>query len=260
MTETLRKSAHGLLDLGDKTVLVTGASGGIGADIARTLAGAGAHLILHCSKDVSRLEGLARETGAIKTIAFDLAAPKAVSKMMNTLSESGLRPNVLINNAAVQTIAQICEVEDTDWQKINAVNLGGPYALTRDLAKVWIAQKTEGVIVNIASIEGLDPAAGHAHYAASKAGLIAFTRASALELGQYNIRVNAVAPGLIERPGLQDGWPEGVERWRQRAPLSRLGRGEDVANGVLFLCSSAAVWISGHTLVIDGGMSAQNRW
>jgi NAD(P)-dependent dehydrogenase (short-subunit alcohol dehydrogenase family) len=114
--------------------------------------------------------------------------------------------------------------------------------------------------VNIASIEGLDPAAGHAHYASSKAGLIMFTRAAALEYGPRGIRVNSVSPGLIDREGLERDWPEGVARWKRRVPLGRLGTPNDVADAVLFLLSPAARWISGANLVVDGGMSAQSKW
>jgi 3-oxoacyl-[acyl-carrier protein] reductase len=167
---------------------------------------------------------------------------------------------LLVNNAGVQTLGSVVDAGEDVWTDINNVNLGGPYALTKFISTAWIAKNIGGAIVNITSIEGLDPAAGHAHYAASKAALIMYTRACALELGAYNIRVNAVAPGLIERGGIENDWPEGVARWQDRAPLTRLGTGDDVANAVLFLLSPAAVWISGNTLTVDGGMSAQNRW
>jgi len=117
-----------------------------------------------------------------------------------------------------------------------------------------------GAIINIASIEGIQPAVGHSHYAASKAAVLMHTRAAALELGGHGIRVNAVAPGLIEREGIADAWPEGVARWTAACPLGRLGRPEDVADAVLFLASDAARWITGATLIIDGGMLARPTW
>jgi len=117
-----------------------------------------------------------------------------------------------------------------------------------------------GAIVNVASIEGSDPAVGHAHYATSKAGVLMFTRAAALEYGEYSIRVNAVSPGLIRRERIETGWPDGVKRWKSKAPLQRLGEAADVADAVLFLLSPAARWISGANLVVDGGMSAVSRW
>jgi NAD(P)-dependent dehydrogenase (short-subunit alcohol dehydrogenase family) len=118
-----------------------------------------------------------------------------------------------------------------------------------------------GAIVNIASIEGLQPAFDHSHYAASKAAVIMHTRAAALELGSRGIRVNCVSPGLIDVAGrLEHAWPSGVERWHAAAPLHRLGRPDDVADAVLFLASDAARWITGANLVVDGGVLARNTW
>ena len=117
-----------------------------------------------------------------------------------------------------------------------------------------------GAIVNIASIEGLQPADGHSHYAASKAAVLMHTRAAALELGRHGIRVNAVAPGLIERVDLAADWPDGVRRWQSACPLGRLGQPDDVADAVLFLASDAARWITGATLVVDGGMLTRSTW
>ena len=249
-----------LLDLSGKTALITGASGGLGSAIARKLASAGAKVILHGSQHSARLSELHDQINAERSIACDLSSEANIKTMMQALSTDKLLPDLLINNAALQTLGSIKQAEEDLWKTMNNVNLGGVYTLTKYTSNALIQANKTGAIVNIASIEGIDPARNHAHYAASKAALIMFTRASALELGEHNIRVNAVAPGLISRPGLEVEWPEGVERWRSRAPLTRLGTGEDIANGVLFLSSPAADWISGNTLVIDGGMSAQNRW
>ncbi len=249
-----------LLDLTGRTALVTGASGGIGSAVARKLSDAGARVILHYNRSKTGAEALARAINAERVIASDLTEPQKIKAMISTLVAEGRLPDLLVNNAGVQTLGSILEADEHVWQDINKVNLGGIYALTKYVASALIAEKRGGAIVNIASIEGLDPAQDHAHYAASKSAVLMYTRASALELGQHNIRVNAVAPGLISRPDIETDWPEGVERWQERAPLTRLGTGEDVANAVLFLLSPAAVWISGNTLIVDGGMSAQNRW
>ena len=251
-----------LLNLSGQTALITGTSGGIGGAIARTLSKAGARVILHCSSDVAKLKNLAEEIGTARCIACDLSIEANVKSMMETLAAEDLRPNLLVNNAGtgVTNLSSILAADEAHWQSINNVNLGGVYALTKYFAKRLVAADAGGAIVNIASIAGFDPAQDHSHYAASKAALLMFTRASALELGAHNIRVNAVAPGFITRPGIEQDWPEGVARWQDRAPLTRLGTGEDIANAVLFLLSSAAMWVSGNTMTVDGGMSVQNRW
>ena len=114
--------------------------------------------------------------------------------------------------------------------------------------------------MHIASIEGSRPAVGHAHYAVSKAGLIMHAKAAALELGPIGVRVNAVSPGVLAREGLDDDWPEGIARWVQRAPLGRLGTGEDVAQACAFLLSPESSFITGTDLIVDGGMSACPSW
>jgi len=123
-----------------------------------------------------------------------------------------------------------------------------------------MARGSGGAIVNIASIEGHSPAAGHGHYATSKAGQLMFTKAAALEYGRQGIRVNSVSPGLIDTGGLAEAWPPGVARWTAAAPLERLGQPEDVADAVLFLASPASRWITGADLLVDGGVSTHPTW
>jgi 3-oxoacyl-[acyl-carrier protein] reductase len=247
-------------DLTGRTALITGATSGIGQAIARRLSGAGANLILHYNSNHEAAQSLAEELGNASVMKVDISNAAAIDKMFKSLNVTGKMPDLLVNNAGVQTVAGLAEADETVWTGINNVNLGGIFALTRHFSNALIDAKIGGAIVNIASIEGLDPAQDHAHYAASKAGVIMYTRASALELGKQGIRVNAVSPGLIHRPKIENDWPEGVERWETRAPLGCLGEGADVANAVHFLLSPAAKWISGANLVVDGGMSAQNRW
>jgi NAD(P)-dependent dehydrogenase (short-subunit alcohol dehydrogenase family) len=147
------------------------------------------------------------------------------------------------------------------------VNVVGVAAMTREAAMAMNAASSpspEGgatkAIVNISSIEGIQPAFGHSHYAASKAAVVMHTRAAALELGPAGVRVNCVSPGLIDAAGLDVAWPEGIGRWLEVAPLGRLGHPSDVADAVLFLASPAARWISGANLVVDGGVLAHNTW
>jgi NAD(P)-dependent dehydrogenase (short-subunit alcohol dehydrogenase family) len=136
----------------------------------------------------------------------------------------------------------------------------GVMTLTKVAAAQMIQRRNGGAIVNISSIEGLQPAFGHSHYTTSKAAVLMYTRSSALELGRYGIRVNAVAPGLIDKEGLAEAWPEGVARWQAACPLGRLGTPEDIGDAVLFLISDAARWVTGATLVVDGGVLTNNTW
>jgi len=236
-----------------ETVLVTGASGNIGRAIARRLAGAGATIIVHYHRDEASAQALTADLGGAELACADLADEDAVDALFE-----GHRPTMVVNNAAAQPVMPLDSLSAAEWRAVMTVNLDGAFLVTRRAAAAW--GDRGGAIVNVASIEGIDPAAGHAHYASSKAGLLMFTRAAALEYGPRGIRVNAVSPGLIEREGLAQDWPDGVSRWQQRVPLGRLGTPNDVADAVWFLLSPAARWISGANLVVDGGMSANSKW
>jgi 3-oxoacyl-[acyl-carrier protein] reductase len=139
---------------------------------------------------------------------------------------------------------------EEEWETVVRANLKSVQLCTQAAAR---RMPQGGAIVNVASIEGLQPMPDHAHYAASKAAVLMHTRAAALELGSRGIRVNAVSPGLLGREGLEAEWPEGVERWLRVVPLGRMGTSRDVADACLFLASEAARWITGANLVVDGG-------
>jgi NAD(P)-dependent dehydrogenase (short-subunit alcohol dehydrogenase family) len=247
------RDVHHLLSLAGETVLVTGASGNIGQGIARRLAEAGAKIIVHYHRDAAAAAKLADELEAGAPLQADLGDRSAVDELLATSAAT-----LVVNNAAAQPVCSLPDMAYDDWRAVMAANLDGPFLVTQRAASAW--GDRGGAIVNIASIEGSDPATGHAHYATSKAGLLMFSRAAALEYGPHGIRINCVSPGLIDRAGLADSWPDGVSRWLERVPLGRLGTAQDVADAVLFLLSPAARWISGTNLVVDGGMSAQSRW
>ena len=251
MTQT--PDVQDLLSLAGETVLVTGASGNLGRGIARRLAAAGATVVVHYHRDAAAAAALAEELRADSPVQADLADVASVDALF-----AARNPTMVVNNAAAQPVQALGDMDWSDWRSLLAANLDGPFLVTQRAARLW--GDNGGAIVNIASIEGLDPAAGHAHYATSKAGLLMFSRAAAIEYGASGIRINCVSPGLIDRDGLAESWPDGVARWQKRAPLGRLGTPQDVADAVLFLLSPAARWISGTNLVVDGGMSAQSRW
>jgi len=253
MNDNTNRSVQELLDLAGETVLVTGASGNIGQGIAERVAEAGATIIVHFHRNESAAQQLANRLGGATVVQADLASESAVDAMYAQAS-----PTMVVNNAAAQPVKGLGDMSYDEWRAMLAANLDGAFLVTQRAARAWAG--TGGAIVNIASIEALDPAVGHSHYATSKAGLLMLSRAAALEFGAAGIRVNCVSPGLIDREGLAEDWPDGVTRWHDRAPLGRLGTPNDVADAVLFLLSPAARWISGANLVVDGGMSAQSKW
>jgi len=252
------RSVDLLLDLSGRSVLVTGASGGIGAAIAARLVEAGARVAVHYRGDEAGARALCDVLGeAALPVGGDLAEPDTVDGLFASLDAQGFALDGLVNNAADQSLGTLDALTPADWSRMRAGTLDSAFLVSQAAT----ARMSEGgAIVNVSSIESLDPAIAHGHYATAKAGLNMLTRAFALEFGARGIRANAVAPGLIARPGIAEQWPEGVERWQSRAPLGRMGEGEDVADAVLFLLSDAARWISGSVLTVDGGMTAQGRW
>ncbi len=268
-----------LLDLHDRRILVTGAGGGLGSVTARRLAQAGARVAVHCR---SRGASMRRAEEVVATIESDGGRAVAVASDLaddpTTCVRQAVRAlgglDAVVNNAAVDVAGEISD----DWDQIRSIDLDAVIAITGEFAR--LAGDTTGetngadedsgnarspgvpsrAIVNLASIEGHQPAPGHGLYATAKAALLMWTRSAALELGPRGIRVNSVSPGLIERDGLTEAWPEGVARWTAAAPLARLGQPTDVADAILFLLSDAARWITGIDLVVDGGMLARPTW
>lgn len=244
-----------LLDLSGESVLVTGAGGNIGSAIATRLAEAGAWVIAHYHRSEAATATLVRRLGGGEIVQADLTDESAVEQMF-----ASINPTMVVNNAAIQPVTDLADLTFAEWHAVMSTNLDSAFLVSQRAARAWMRAAVPGAIVNIASIEGLDPAAGHSHYASSKAGLTMLTRAAALEFGPAGIRINCVSPGLIDRDDLGTDWPDGVARWRDRVPLRRIGSPIDVADAVLFLLSPAARWISGANLCVDGGMSAQSKW
>jgi NAD(P)-dependent dehydrogenase (short-subunit alcohol dehydrogenase family) len=245
-----------LLDLRGTVVVVTGAGGGIGSGIVERFLSAGASVVGHSHTTPLPTTGV-EHFSAVQADLTEEAGPQTVVEA--ALAQYG-RVDALINNAARQDLAALDETEDAAWRAMLEVNLTALHRLTQATARTMIERGGGGSIVHIASIEGVHPAPLHGHYSTSKAAVIMHAKAAAQIYGRHGIRVNAVSPGLIERPGLEEDWPDGVARWRAAAPLERLGRPEDVADACLFLCSPMAEWITGINLVVDGGVLTGPTW
>ncbi|UMP01464.1 SDR family NAD(P)-dependent oxidoreductase [Amycolatopsis sp. EV170708-02-1] len=249
-----------MLDLTGTTTLVTGASGGIGRGIALRFAEAGSAVAVHYHRDEASARAVVARIhdagGTAETFAADLTDDGECRRLVAAAAAWTGRLDTLVNNAGVQPVEPLPEMSAESWRAILDANLTSAFSCTQAAAEVM----NGGSVIHIASIEAAQPAPGHAHYSSAKAALVMHARAAALEYGARGLRVNAVSPGLIDRPGLGDAWPEGVRRWRQAAPLGRLGTPGDVANACLFLASPLASWITGHNLTVDGGVTAHPTW
>ncbi len=256
-----------LLDMTGRVALVTGASGNIGAGIVKRFLMAGASVVAHThTAPAGELrKALEKEsTGALQrftTATADLTTFDAPSQLVGEVLNAHGRIDALVNNAGIQPTVSFQEITDQQWQEMIDINLTAAHRLTQvTTAAMKAGGLANGSIVHVASIEAHHPTAEHGHYATAKAGLVMHAKAAALSYGADGIRVNSVSPGLIARPGIDEDWPEGVERWKKSAPLERLGTPADIGDACLFLCSGLARWITGIDLVVDGGVMTHPTW
>lgn len=247
-------TVEGGCELRDEVALVTGAGRGIGLAIARELAQAGARVAL-VDLDGALLEGVVASLPGQghRGYAANVANASEIQDVVERAEEEVGPVGILVNNAGITRDNLLLRMAEEEWDQVLAVNLKGAFLVTKAVAR-GMMKRRKGVIVNIASVIGLMGNAGQANYAASKAGLLGFTRSIARELASRGIRCNAIAPGFIRTAMTEKLAPEVVEGLRSRIPLGVLGEPEDVAGVVRFLVGPRARYITGQVLAVDGGM------
>ncbi|WP_269716833.1 3-oxoacyl-[acyl-carrier-protein] reductase [Caulobacter sp. NIBR2454] len=244
-----------MFDLTGKTALVTGATGGIGGSIARALHAQGAHVVLSGTRKEA-LDALAGELGErVSTVAANLSDPVAVDGLVAAAEEAAGAPvDILVANAGITRDGLLLRMKDEDWETVLKVNLESYFRLSRAAMK-GMMKRRNGRIIGITSVVGVTGNPGQANYAASKAGMIGFSKAVAQEVASRGVTINCVAPGFIESP-MTDSLNE-----QQKAtimgsiPAGRLGQGGDIAAACVYLASDEAAYVTGQTLHVNGGMA-----
>ena len=244
-----------MIDLKGKTALLTGATGGIGRAIAKTLHAQGANLIL-TDISIEPLKALMEELGAgepVVVFAGDITNPGNVKSLLNFAKEHFENIDILINNAGITKDTLSMRMTDEMWDKVLTVNLTAGFRLTREILPQMM-KKRWGRIISMASIVGVIGNLGQANYAASKAGLIAMTKSVAQEVAGRGITANCIAPGFIATP-MTENLPDNVKQaMLDRIPMKRMGTPQDIANVVAFLASEESAYITGQTINVNGGM------
>ncbi len=245
------------LDLSNQIALVTGGGRGIGQAIATTLAAAGATVVINyrgnAEAATATVETITAQGGQAQAIQADVSVPADVERLFTALLAQYGQLDILVNNAGITRDMLLLRMSDEDFDTVLHTNLRGVFLCTRAALRT-MTRRRSGRIINIASVVGIMGNAGQANYAAAKAGILGFTRATAREIGSRNITVNAIAPGYIETEMTATIRPEARQALLASIPLGRLGTPADVATLACFLASPAASYITGQTFVVDGGL------
>ena len=242
--------------LENEITLVTGASRGIGAGIAKLFGESGSYVIgTATTQDGANAitHSLNQDGSKGEGIVLDVSDAEAVSKMMKDLKERDLLPSILVNNAGISLESLLMRIKDDDWKKIIDTNLSSAFYLCK-AAVSGMMKNRKGRIINIGSVVGSIGAIGNAHYSASKAALLGFTKSLALEVGSRGITVNNIAPGYIATDMTKDIKSELSDALMDKIPMNRFGSPEDIAKVALFLASESGSYITGQTIHVNGGM------
>jgi 3-oxoacyl-[acyl-carrier protein] reductase len=244
-----------MIDLSGRIAIVTGASRGIGAAIARQLARQGAHVVAAARGENAGAvaDEIAASGGRAEAIALDVTEAGSAERIVTETMERHGRVDVLVSNAGIARDQLLLRMKREDWDAVLATNLTAAFALTQAVMKPMLRQRA-GRIICISSVVGQSGNAGQANYAASKAGLVGFAKAVALEVASRGITVNVVAPGLIDTDMTRAIAESARNDWAAKIPLRRLGTPDDVAAAVCFLASDEASYITGQVLAVNGGM------
>lgn len=246
--------------LQDKVCLVTGASRGIGRQIALTLAEHGAHIVLNYNVNSAAADQVAATVQSLGqksvTVAADVSQMEGAKRLVQAAMNQFGGIDVLVNNAGITRDGLLAMMSEADWATVMATNLTGVFNTTK-VATRQMLRKKYGRVINISSVVGLLGNAGQANYAASKGGIIAFTKSVAREFAQKNITANVVCPGFIETDMTAELNPSQLSIAKEQIPMKRFGRTLDVSNLVAYLASDLAEYITGQTIAVDGGMAMQ---
>ena len=240
-----------------KVALITGASRGIGRAIAQRFAQEGAHVAFTYLSSVEKGQALEDELRAfgntVKSYRSDASDYKAAEDLIAAVIADFGTVDVLVNNAGITKDGLLMRMSEEQWDTVITVNLKSVFNLTKAVIKPMMKVRS-GSIINLTSVVGIRGNAGQANYAASKAGIIGFTKSVALELGSRNVRSNAIAPGFIETEMTGEINAKAVDEWKQQIPLKRGGQPEEVADACVFFASDLSRYITGQVLQVDGGM------
>lgn len=251
------------MNLNGKVAIVTGSTRGIGKAIAVRFAKEGAKVVVNGVSDIKKCEDVVKEIkkfgGEAISILADVSKRADVEKMISETVKKFGRLDIIVNNAGILDMTEFLELKEETWDRILAVDLKGTFLCMQTAAKQMIKQRKGGKIINIASIAGFVGFNRLAHYCAAKAGVVELTKEVAIELAPHKINVNAIAPGAIETDMTKDilADQQALKGFLGLIPLGRIGKPEDIAGAALFLASDDADYVTGATIIVDGGWTIQ---